>query len=326
MTPQLGRRTRRTRTGHPYATGWIAPAAVLGSLAGSLVLAPSAAAEDHVVVDGDTLFDLARRFDISVAELRNWNALHPDDLLHPGDVLRTAAPTPTEDAVSAGHAAASVDAPAEKAYEVVAGDTLWAIARTHSTTVEAIYAANGLGPDSIIYPGQTLLLSPAGAVAALPSLSAVAPDEEPSEEPAPPLAPSTALDAEQAHNAARIIAIGDAIGVPERGIEIALAAAMVESNLRNLSHGDRDSIGLFQQRASTGWGTPEQIADPEHSIRAFFLGVTGPDGPTALGLLDLGDWESLPFTDAAQAVQLSAYPLRYGAWELQAKAWVAAHR
>jgi len=325
MTPQLGRRAGRTRTGHAYAVGWIAPAAVLGTLAGSLAFAPSATAEDHTVVDGDTLFDLARRFDVSVAELRSWNTLSPDEVLHPGDVLHTSTPTPADDAPPAGHTAVSADPVAATTYEVTPGDTLWAIAQTHGTTVTAIYAANGLGPESIIYPGQTLLLVPAEAVSGLSSATGMAPDETPSDEPAPPLAPPTALDAEQARNAARIISIGRALGVPERGIEIALGAAMVESSLRNLSGGDRDSLGLFQQRVSTGWGTPEQIVDPEHSIRAFFLGVTGPEGPTALGLLDVEGWESLSFTDAAQAVQLSAYPLRYGAWEEQAKAWIADH-
>ncbi|MDR6867796.1 LysM repeat protein [Microbacterium resistens] len=316
MTPQIAR--RRTN-----ALGWVAPAAVLGALTGSLAVAPAASAEDYTVVEGDTLFDVARRFDVSVADLRLGNALPDTGMIHPGDVLCVEPQTaPAATAQDAQGTVASSDPMVDAvSYEVGAGDTLWAIAESHGTTVAAIYAANGLGPDSIIYPGQSLLLVSPDAVA----IPAMAPDEAPSTEAAPPLAPETALDAEQAGNAALIIGIGRALGVPERGIEIALGAAMVESGLRNLPGGDRDSIGLFQQRTSTGWGTAAEIADPAHSISAFFRGVDGAGGPTAIGLLDVAEWEALPFTDAAQSVQLSAYPLRYGAWEEQAAAWVADH-
>src|SRR5699024_6136964 len=150
-------------------------------------------------------------------------------------------------------------APAAAGTHVVAkGATLFAIARAHGTTVAALLQANGLGAGSIIYPGQTLTLAPPAAAPA------------PSATPAPAAAPvqrSATLDAEQRAHALRIIAIGRELGVSDHGIAIALATAMVESSLRNLDHGDRDSLGLFQQRPSQGWGTPAQIMDAERSIR-----------------------------------------------------------
>src|SRR5690606_6829153 len=105
------------------------------------------------------------------------------------------------------------------------------------------------------------------------------------------------------------------LGISERGIAIALATAMVESSMRNLDYGDRDSLGLFQQRPSQGWGTAEQILNADRSIRVFYGGPSDPNGSTTRGLLDIRGWESMAFTDAAQAVQISAYPDRYGQWE-----------
>lgn len=120
-----------------------------------------------------------------------------------------------------------------------------------------------------------------------------------------------------------IIRIGRDLGVSERGIAIALATSMVESWLRNLDWGDRDSLGLFQQRPSTGWGTPDQIMDRDRSIRVFFGGPSDPNGQITRGLLDVPGWESMPFSDAAQSVQISAFPERYGQWEAAAYEWIA---
>ena len=137
---------------------------------------------------------------------------------------------------------------------------------------------------------------------------------------------STALDAEQAGNAALIIAIGRELGVPDRGIAIALATAMVESGMRNLAWGDRDSLGLYQQRPSMGWGSPEQAIDSDRSTRVFYGGSNDPNGSTTRGLLDIPGWQEMPFTQAAQAVQISAYPDRYGQWETAAHRWLELHR
>ena len=104
---------------------------------------------------------------------------------------------------------------------------------------------------------------------------------------------------------------------------IALAAAAQESTLRNLNYGDRDSLGLFQQRPSTGWGTPAQVTDPTYASRLFFGGPSNPNRGVTRGLLDIPGWQSMTVTRAAQAVQLSAYPTAYAKWETSARAWLA---
>ena len=110
---------------------------------------------------------------------------------------------------------------------------------------------------------------------------------------------------------------GKAMGLPPRAWVIAVATSLQESNLRNIGHlgasNDHDSLGLFQQRPSTGWGTPEQIQDPNYSATAFYK-----------GLVEVPGWETLPLTAAAQKVQVSAYPDHYAKHETQAGNIVAA--
>ncbi|HEY1966504.1 MAG TPA: hypothetical protein VGH89_01045 [Pseudonocardia sp.] len=110
-------------------------------------------------------------------------------------------------------------------------------------------------------------------------------------------------------NAATIIAVGAQLGVPERGWLIALTAALTESGLRNLRYGDRDSLGLFQQRPSQGWGTPTHILNPRYSATQFYR-----------HLLALPHWQQLSVNNAAQAVQRSATPTAYGPHEPTARA------
>jgi hypothetical protein len=109
------------------------------------------------------------------------------------------------------------------------------------------------------------------------------------------------LSDEQLRNAAIIYQVGRSMGLGTRDIQIGLITALVESNLINVHYGDRDSLGLFQQRPSAGWGTPEQVLNPEYAARAFFKHLVG------LGQsrfqMDMGA--------AAQAVQRSAFPDRY---------------
>jgi cell wall-associated NlpC family hydrolase len=133
--------------------------------------------------------------------------------------------------------------------------------------------------------------------------------------------PIVDLDAEQARDARMIVAVGQQRGVPDQGVVVGLMAAMQESGLRNLQFGDRDSVGLFQQRPSQGWGTPVQILDPAYAAAAFFGGPTSPDENP--GLLDIAGWEQLAPGRAAQAVQQSAYPDSYARWEESARAWLA---
>ncbi|WP_405734912.1 C40 family peptidase [Streptomyces sp. NBC_01537] len=112
------------------------------------------------------------------------------------------------------------------------------------------------------------------------------------------------LPDEQIPNAKTIVATGIALKVPARGRIVALATALQESRLRNLNYGDRDSLGLFQQRPSQGWGTPEQIRDPVYASTKFYTALLAVDG-----------WQQLTVAQAAQAVQKSALPGAYAQWE-----------
>ncbi|MFS2241698.1 LysM peptidoglycan-binding domain-containing protein [Microbacterium sp. OR16] len=281
-----------------------APSAAPASPAAPAAPTPAAV---HTVVPGDTVFAIAKRYGTTVSAIMTTNGLGGSAMITPGQTLRvTAAP------VAAPVSAVAPTAPpaaAPASHTVAAGDTLFGIAEKHGTSVSALLQANGMGEGSIIYPGQTLRLT-----APMPAPAAATGQR------------SAALDATQTAHAAHIVRIGRELGVPDRGIAIALATAMVESSMRNLDHGDRDSLGLFQQRPSQGWGTPEQAMDADRSIRAFYGGAANPNGGTTRGLLDIPGWQDMPFTVAAQAVQVSAYPDRYGMWEQQANQWLAALR
>ena len=117
------------------------------------------------------------------------------------------------------------------------------------------------------------------------------------------------LGFEQAANATTIAAVGKRLGLPDHAVTIALATALAESGLRNLDHGDRDSLGLFQQRPSQGWGTPTQVMTPSYAAAAFFD-----------HLAHVESWQSLPVTVAAQSVQHSATPGAYAGFEHEARA------
>ncbi|MCE4948576.1 C40 family peptidase [Streptomyces albulus] len=116
--------------------------------------------------------------------------------------------------------------------------------------------------------------------------------------------PGLDLPAEQIPNAQTIVATGISLDVPARGQIVALATAMQESRLRNLAYGDRDSLGLFQQRPSQGWGTAEQIRDPVHASTSFYK-----------ALLKVRGWQQMTIAQAAQAVQASGFPGAYAQWE-----------
>lgn len=103
--------------------------------------------------------------------------------------------------------------------------------------------------------------------------------------------------------------------LPGRATLIALMTGLAESELRNLRDGDRDSVGIFQQRPSTGWGTPAQINDVKYATHMFLFGGDSGDPP---GLTDV-PWESLSLNDAAQKVQRSGFANAYGAKETQAR-------
>jgi hypothetical protein len=132
----------------------------------------------------------------------------------------------------------------------------------------------------------------------------------------------TPLNDERRANAQIIVSVGRELGIPDYGIVIALATAMQESSLRNINWGDRDSVGLYQQRPSSGWGTVEQIMDPAHATRLFFGGPQNPNRGKTRGLLDIAGWQNMTLTDAAQRVQISAFPKAYAKWEPSAWAWL----
>lgn len=121
------------------------------------------------------------------------------------------------------------------------------------------------------------------------------------------------LEPEQAGNAALMAAISVRRGLPARAATIAIATAYQESKLYNLDYGDRDSLGLFQQRPSQGWGTPQQLQDPTYSISAFYDALVRVDG-----------FETMEVTVAAQEVQRSGYPEAYADHEADARVLASA--
>lgn len=134
--------------------------------------------------------------------------------------------------------------------------------------------------------------------------------EKPVAQVAPPPAPKPVappipygVGPAQVENAKAIAKVALDRGLPNHAVTVALATAMQESTLLNLNYGDRDSLGLFQQRPSMGWGTPDQVMDPYYAAGKFYDGLVGVWG-----------WESMRVTDAAQLVQRSAFPEAYQQW------------
>ncbi|GAA0623258.1 hypothetical protein HPO96_23455 [Kribbella sandramycini] len=121
------------------------------------------------------------------------------------------------------------------------------------------------------------------------------------------------LDLEQAESAAIIVGIAVRRGLPGRAATIALATAYQESGLRNVEHGDRDSLGLFQQRPSQGWGTEQQVQDPHYAAGKFYD-----------ALVKIKNYQSLPVTVAADRVQRSAFPNAYADHEGDARVLASA--
>jgi cell wall-associated NlpC family hydrolase len=141
----------------------------------------------------------------------------------------------------------------------------------------------------------------------------------------PPTAPTTSgcvsagaakaaagtFNSTQKASAQIIYNVAVSLGLPQQAAVIAITTAMQESRLQNLPYGDADSIGLFQQRPSQGWGTPAQITDPVYAAKAFYN-----------VLVRIPNWQSLPVAVAAQDVQRSANPGAYAQWQNLATALV----
>jgi len=298
--------------------GWksvIFPGQVLKLTNGATPIAPAAAARPapavgkYTIQKGDTIGKIAAKFGLATQTLLSANGLGWSSIIYPGQSITipggsTAAAAPT--------AAVATPTPATPSavpnlYTIRSGDTVSSIATAFGVSSQAILNANGLTWSSIIYAGRTLVIPSATATVSAASVSS---------------GPVTQMTAEMTANARTIVAVGRSLGVPEYGLVIALATAMQESGLRNLDYGDRDSLGLFQQRPSTGWGTPAQVRDTTYSARLFFGGPSNPNRGYTRGLLDIPGWQSLTVTQAAQAVQLSAYPDAYAKWEASARAWL----
>jgi LysM repeat protein len=290
--------------------------------------------DSYQVLPGDSLESIARNFSITLSKLREYNGLTKSSIIYVGQLLNLK-PVPNQQAAPVGQPPAATGAPSSTPsanppaassasplsseissvdpmrptgvctvhgfHTVQAGETVSRIASVYGVSTQAVLSANSLSWSSTIYVGQRLTIPGVHEIQNCPSL--------------------TKLTAEMHSNARVIHQVGKALGVSDYGIVIALATAMQESSLRNINYGDRDSVGLFQQRPSQGWGTVSQIMNPEYSARAFYGGPTGPNFGKVRGLLDIRNWSTMSLTKAAQAVQISAFPDAYQKWELSAWSW-----
>ena len=197
-----------------------------------------------------------------------------------------------------------------------------------------------LGPSTILLGVATLGGTPATAAVCTPGSLAVGPIPD-SLTATTRNGETVTLNRQQLTHAATIITVGgQTAGVGREGVLIALMAALTESTLRMLANtsaypesaeypndgegSDHDSLGLFQMRPVSGWGTVAELMDPSYQARAFYGGPTGPNYPSPRGLLDIAGWQQLDPGEAAQAVEVSAYPDRYQNYQPVAEAILTA--
>lgn len=264
-------------------------------------------ASRYTIQKGDTMSKIAARFGVTTQSILAANGLRWSSIIYGGQTITI----PTGGSSSLAIQTVSSITPATPApatpaastsYTIRSGDTISSIARSTGVAVSAILSANGLTASSIIYAGRTLQIPGA---------------------PAPTVGSSVASASDElAANARTIIHVGRRLGVPDRGIVVALSAAAQESGLRSLTYGDRDSIGIFQQRPSTGWGTSAQLLNVDYAAQLFYGGPNNPNKGKTRGLLDITGWQGMSVAKAAQAVQLSAYPDAYAKWETSAWSWL----
>jgi LysM repeat protein len=283
--------------------------------------APSATTR-YSIQKGDTIGGIAAKFGLSTQTLLSANGLGWSSIIYAGHTLAipdsstvaAVSPTVITPIVETSTPTVASTAAAPRTYVIAAGDTVSSIAAKFGVTAQAILSANGLNWSSIIYSGRSISIPTSGSTVSTTASTTV--EQSPST-----IVP---LTAEMTTNARIILKVGRSLGVPNYGLVIALAAAAQESGLRNIDFGDRDSLGLFQQRPSAGWGTAAQVLDPTYASRLFFGGPSNPNAGLTRGLLDIPGWQSMSVTEAAQAVQVSAYPTAYAKWEASARSWVAA--
>ncbi len=259
---------------------------------------------EHTVAEGETLVEIAKNYSVSLPSLLKKNGLTKSSLIFVGQILDI---PKTEDVPIDYSAGNQIGKPTSICifhgfHKIKAGETISKIAAIFGVSSQDLLSANNLNWNSTIYIGQKLVIPNVHNALNCPKL--------------------TPLSDEMEQNALEIIRIGRDLGIGDYGIVIALATAMQESSLRNIGFGDRDSVGLFQQRPSAHWGTKQQILNPEYAIRAFYGGAKSPTKGVARGLLDISGWRNLPLTEAAQAVQISAHPSAYAKWEPSAWQWL----
>jgi LysM repeat protein len=263
-------------------------------------------ANEHTVADGETLTSIAKAHGVSLSALLKANQLTKTSLIFVGQILDLPEQT-VAGAWVEQEFGNTIGKPTNVClfhgfHKIKSGETISRLAAKFGVTQQALLSANRLTWNSTIFIGQKLIVPGKHGALDCPEL--------------------TQLSDEMKANATQIIKVGRDLGIPDYGIVIALATAMQESSLRNITFGDRDSIGLFQQRPSAHWGTKQQIMDANYSIRAFFGGASSPTHGVARGLLDISNWHTLPLTEAAQAVQVSAHPTAYAKWEPSAWKWL----
>lgn len=285
---------------------------------------PSVPAE-HVVQAKETLATIANHYGIELSDLLSANGFTDSSLVYAGQTikLKSGEPASATDAKEISVPTVNVQplaAPLSGAlsstdphrptnvcqvhgfHTVKVGESVSKIAAVYGISTQSILSGNSLTWSSMIYVGQKLVIPGVHEIKFCPDL--------------------TKLTPEMKSNAEIIFRVGKSLQISDYGIVIALATAMQESSLRNLSYGDRDSVGLFQQRPSAHWGQVDQIMNPEYASRAFFGGKTSPTFGAARGLLDIKGWSTKSLTEAAQAVQISAYPNAYAKWEASAWVWL----
>lgn len=188
---------------------------------------------------------------------------------------------------------------------IVAGSTMLSVGAPAGTQLGCTGSSSKSAPSSSSAGGAPTGGSPKGASQEGPWAATIPPEAVQS-------GVQLGLTEEQAKVAAIIVRVTKDEGLPVEAAVIALTAASQESGIRNLPYGDRDSLGVFQERPSQGWGTPAQVMDPVYATQKFYE-----------HLKQMPRWETLPFALAAQLVELSGHPDRYLQWVDKAKAVAA---
>jgi N-acetylmuramoyl-L-alanine amidase len=296
----------------------IFPGQVLQLAKSSTVTPPTAtpntsttASKKYTVVRGDTMSGIAKKYKVTTAAILKANKLTWSSVIYPGQKITipgttTTTPKPPVVVDDPGTDTPTGPVVVNGTHLIKAGDTLSSIAKKYGISLQALLTANKLTASSTIYAGKSLVIPGVATTTPAGTGSTV-----------------TLLSGAQETNAKTIITVGRNLGVSDYGIVIALAAAMQESTMRNIDYGDRDSVGLFQQRPSAGWGSVAQLTTPSYAAQLFYGGPSNPNKGKTRGLLDISGWQKMTVTQAAQKVQVSAHPDAYAKWETSARFWLA---